>query len=157
MDVKIINPFIMATIEVIETMANIRPVRTGLRIKQKNQCCFGDISGVIGFAGDITGSLAVSFPKDIALKIIGSMVGEDMDWESKIFREGVSEIANMVLGNTKGKIAQEMDLLFNLSIPSIICGRNHYVTYPSNMQVIVVEFNVKDIGNFTLELCAKKE
>lgn len=156
LDVNLINPFILATIEVLDTMAKIRPVRSGLHLKQKNEYCLGDISGVIGFAGDLVGNLAVSFPKDMAIKIVSQMISETPEWESKYLREGVSEIANMIAGSSKGKVFSMLGHTFSLSLPSVISGKGHYVSHPSRMPVMVVEFKISELGLFTLELCVQK-
>ena len=52
MDVKLINPFINATLNVLETMAFIKP-EAGKPYLKKNGFAQGDISGVIGFTGAI--------------------------------------------------------------------------------------------------------
>ncbi|EKD26651.1 MAG: hypothetical protein ACD_79C01080G0004 [uncultured bacterium] len=157
LDAKFINPFVIATIDVIEIMAGLRPERKGLHIKSKNEYSFGDISGIIGFAGDIVGNLAVSFPKDVAISVISKMVGETPEFESKLLKEGVSEISNMIVGSAKGKLSQSIGCKYSLSIPTVITGKNHYIGHPSNMTVIVVNFIAENIGEFTVELCLKKD
>lgn len=156
LDVNLINPFILATIEVLDTMAKIRPVRSGLHLKRKGEYCMGDISGVIGFAGDLLGNLAVSFPKDMAIKIVSQMINETPEWESRYLREGVTEIANMIAGSSKGKVFSMLGHTFGLSLPTVISGKGHYVSHPSMMPVMVVEFKISELGIFTLELCVRK-
>ena len=156
LDVNLINPFILATIEVLDTMAKIRPKRSGLHLKKKDEQCLGDISGVIGFAGDLLGNLAVSFPKDMAIMLVSQMINETPDWESKYLREGISEIANMIAGCSKGKVFSMLGQSFSLSLPSVISGKGHYVSHPSRMPVMVVEFEISKMGLFTLELCVRK-
>lgn len=156
LDVNLINPFILATIEVLDTMAKIRPVRSGLHLKRKDEHCLGDISGIIGFAGDLLGNLAVSFPKEMAIKLVSLMINETPEWESKYLKEGVSEIANMIAGSSKGKVFSMLGHTFSISLPSVISGKGHYVSHPSQMPVMVVEFKISELGIFTLELCVRK-
>jgi chemotaxis protein CheX len=156
-DVNIINPFVISTIDVVQITTQLKPERTGLRIKQKDECCFGDISGIIGFVGDITGSLAISFPRQVALHVIGSMIGEKVDSiENQIVREGVGEISNMIVGHAKGNITNALGLHYNISLPSVICGEHHNVSHPSKMFIMLIQFSIPDIGPFSVELCMKK-
>lgn len=156
LDVNLINPFVLATIEVMDTMAKVKPVRTGLHLKQKSECCFGDVSGVVGFAGDVIGNVAVSFPKNVAIKLVGNLIDEEPDWDSRYLLEGIGEFGNMIAGSAKGKVSKTLGLLYNISLPSVIKGKNHYVTHPSNMPVMVVQFSIENIGIFTLELCVRR-
>ena len=60
MDVKFINPFLDATINVIKTMAMVE-LKPGKPFLKKDHVARGDVSGIIGMTGEITGSLSVSF------------------------------------------------------------------------------------------------
>jgi len=54
MDVKIINPFINATTNVLETMAFVKS-EAGKPHLKKDAVAIGDASGVIGFTGESNG------------------------------------------------------------------------------------------------------
>ncbi|MBN2144267.1 MAG: chemotaxis protein CheX [Candidatus Aureabacteria bacterium] len=156
-DVNFINPFVLSTIDVLLITTQLRPERTGLGIKQKDECCFGDISGIIGFAGDITGSLAISFPGQVAMKIIECMIGEKPEsLNDQMVRDGVGEICNMIVGHAKGSITNSLGLHYSLSLPSVICGENHHVSHSSKMFIIVIKFMIPDLGPFTVEVCFKQ-
>ena len=68
MNVKLINPFINATLNVLETMAFIKP-EAGRPYLKKDDVAQGDVSGVIGFAGETNGTVSVTFNESCILKI----------------------------------------------------------------------------------------
>jgi chemotaxis protein CheX len=51
MDVKLISPFINATLNVLETMAFIKP-EAGKPYLKKDNFAQGDVSGIVGFTGE---------------------------------------------------------------------------------------------------------
>ena len=60
MDVRYINPFIESTIHVLKTMSFIT-AWVGKPYLKKDEVAKGDVSGIIGLAGDVKGSISVSF------------------------------------------------------------------------------------------------
>ncbi len=50
MDVQYINPFLNATVKVLETMAFLK-VSPGKPYVKKNSSAVGDVSGIIGITG----------------------------------------------------------------------------------------------------------
>ena len=77
MDVKFINPFLQGTISVLKTMAFIEP-KPGRPYLKKDSLATGDVSGIIGFTGSISGSMALSFSEKSILKIVSNMLGEEI-------------------------------------------------------------------------------
>ena len=60
MDVNLINPFIDATLNVLETMTSTK-AEPGKPYLKKGQVASGDVSGVIGLTGEARGTISVSF------------------------------------------------------------------------------------------------
>ena len=56
------NPFIDATLNVLDTMASTK-AQAGKPYLKKHQVAGGDVSMVIGLTGDCKGTVAVSFAK----------------------------------------------------------------------------------------------
>ncbi|HAY38393.1 MAG TPA: hypothetical protein DCY53_03045 [Desulfobacteraceae bacterium] len=82
MDVKLINPFINATLNVLEKMAFIKP-EAGKPCLKKDDVAQGDVSGVIGFTGESNGTVSVTFNKSCILKIVSNMLGQEMNESRK--------------------------------------------------------------------------
>ena len=152
MEVKYINPFLEGTISVLKTMAFIEP-RPGKPYLKKNNLAQGDISGVIGFAGEIKGSLALSFTEQCIIKIVSNMLGEDIKSMNGEIKDAVGEITNMVSGVARKKM-EEMDLVLSAAIPTVVCGINHSITHVLGGPSIIIPFDT-DCGSFVVDVCMK--
>ena len=97
MDVDLINPFIDATVHVLETMASTK-AEAGKPYLKKDQVARGDVSGVIGLIGETSGTISVSFSEDSILSIVSNMFGEEMKELNEEIQDAVGEITNMISG-----------------------------------------------------------
>jgi chemotaxis protein CheX len=57
---EFIEPFLQASIHVLETMANLTPTPGKPELKVDDQAK-GDITGIIGFTGPAEGSMSITF------------------------------------------------------------------------------------------------
>ncbi len=149
LQVEYINPFIAATLEALEVMASVRPQRGSPFVKQ-GSAAKGDISGVIGLAGEASGSVAVTFPAALAGRIYANMVGEDADGLSDEIRDAVGELANMIAGGAKATLA-EQGFDFRIAIPTIVVGPGHTIDHKGDGPCLVVPFDL-DGEAFWLEV-----
>lgn len=147
--VEYINPFITATLQALEVMAAVRPAR-GHPFVKTDHVAKGDISSVIGLAGEATGSVAVTFPERLARKIYENMVGEEAAELDEGVRDAIGEVANMVAGGAKAALAQQ-GFAFRIAIPSIIVGKGHTIEHKGDGPCLVVPFAL-DGETFWLEV-----
>lgn len=141
LNVQFINPFIAATLQALEVMAATRPQR-GTPFVKAGQVAKGDISGVIGLAGEATGSVAVTFPAGIAYRLYEGMVGEKVNALTEEVRDAVGEIANMIAGGAKAALAKD-GYRFRIAIPSIVVGKDHTIEHRSKGPCLVVPFTLE--------------
>lgn len=126
-DVQVVNPFLTAVIDVLETMAQIRAVPGRPHIK--DTCAAkGDITGVIGLSGETEGTISVTFSKDCACAVVGNMLGERVEDIDNTVIDAVGELTNMISGRARQGL-QKIDRTFNAAIPSVITGHNHSITH----------------------------
>jgi chemotaxis protein CheX len=153
-DVRFINPFINATVNVMRTMTGITVARKDIALKTNFEMV-GDISALIGISGEhLEGTVAISFDRDIGLSIIGRMLGCDPGSISDAdLRDGVGEIVNMIAGNAKTSLASEGDVQLRLTLPTVVTGSGHGVTHCHGTPCIVLTFEFEE-GQFTLEVAA---
>lgn len=148
-DVSLINPFITATVTAMETMAFAKPKRNKVYLKTDN-VLVGDISGIMGLSGDVSGSIIVSFLKETACKLVGNMVGAQYDTINDEVKDGVQEVVNLIAGQAKNLLA-DTNYYFAVSIPTCIVGSNHQVNHKKGVPCIVAEFEL-DGSPFTVEV-----
>lgn len=150
MDVEIINPFIDATMNVLETMASIK-ARPGEPYLKKAMLAKGEVTGVIGLTGEVSGTLSVSFTETSILSLVSNMFGEEMKEMNEEIRDAVGEITNIISGQARQKL-EESGRSLKAAIPTVITGKDHTITHITPYPVFAVDFST-DNGEFTIEVC----
>lgn len=153
MDVRYINPFINSLLNTVEMMMGMNPEAKPPYVKG-DSLTQGDITGVIGFAEkNVTGSVALSFPEETALKLYSVLTGENVFRITKDVEDSVGELANIVAGGAKTELSKE-GLTFHISIPSVIVGKNHTISNKVETPIVVIPFKVEDL-HFHMEVSMK--
>ena len=150
MDVRFINPFLEATIDVLKTMAFVEP-RPGKPYLKKDDLAKGDVSGIIGFTGAATGSMALSFSEGCILKIVSNMLGEEIKEINGDIKDAVGEITNMVSGSARQKL-ESLGMSISAAIPTVIAGKGHSVSHIMSGPSIIIPFET-DQGSFVVDIC----
>ncbi len=153
MDVKYINPFLTATINVIKTMAFLDP-KPGKPFIKKESKALGDVSGVIGLSGDLKGSLSITFEEDTIKHIVSNMFGEDINEINDEVRDAVGELTNMISGDARRQL-QSFGVKIDAAIPSIITGKNHTITHIAKGPIVALPFDTEK-GKFIVEFTMEK-
>ena len=150
MDVAYVNPFIFSTVETFKTMLNleVKPGQVQLRDVKKFSY---DVSGIIGLSGDAQGSICMSFPKILALRIVSKLLGTEIKIIGTEIADGIGEIANIIAGNAKQHLSQYS---LSISLPKVVVGPGHYVASQQGIPTIVVPF-ISSIGDFAMEVSLK--
>ena len=150
MDVKLIDPFIDATMSVLETMASIK-AQPGKPYLKKDKLARGEVTGVIGLTGEVSGTLSVSFSETSILSVVSNMFGEEMKEMNEEIKDAVGEITNIISGQARQKL-EESGRSLKAAIPMVITGKNHTITHITTYPVFAVDFST-DNGGFTIEVC----
>jgi chemotaxis protein CheX len=146
----LINPFINATLNVLETMA-FTTADAGKPYLKKDQVARGDVSGVIGLTGEVKGTMSISFTEESILPIVSSVLKEDIKEMNDEIKDAVGEITNVISGQAR----QELEALgrsLSAAIPTVIMGKNHTIRHITTHPIIAVPFSTND-GDFTIEIC----
>jgi chemotaxis protein CheX len=150
MDVSYVNPFITATVETFQTMIQME-VKPGKPAIKKGKEPTYDISGVIGLSGEAQGSIAISFPKLIALKVVSTMLGMTIKTVDADVTDAIGEVANIIAGNAKKELSQYK---LTISLPNVIVGKSHSISAPSGTPTIIVPI-IGQVGEFAMEVALK--
>lgn len=152
MDVSYVNPFISATINMFKTMLSV-VLSPGAPLLKKEPFPSFDISGVIGLSGEAQGSIALSFPKTVALKIVSALIGSEIKIVGPDLTDGIGELVNIIAGNAKQDL---VSYHLSISLPNVIIGKDHTIAAPSGAPTIVVPFSCV-FGSFAMEVSLKTE
>ena len=149
LDVKIINPFINATLNVLETMAFVKSEAEKPYLK-KNNHAKGDVSGVVGFTGETNGTVFITFDESCIVKVVSNMFGEQINEINDDIKDAVGELTNMISGQARKEL-EEIGKVFQGSIPSVVSGKNHELLPMTKGPRIAIPFKT-DFGSFTIEV-----
>ncbi|MCK9273935.1 MAG: chemotaxis protein CheX [Syntrophales bacterium] len=153
MDVQFINPFLEGTINVVKTMAFVEP-KPGKPFLKNGDYAKGDISGIIGLAGSVRGSFALSFSESCILRLVSNMLGEEIECINADIKDAVGEITNMVSGAAR----QKLDLVgisLTAALPTVVTGSGHTIVHLLGGPSLVIPFET-DYGPFVADVCIGK-
>ena len=136
MNVEYINPFIEASQNVLQQMLGI-DARLGKVFLKNCPYTSEEVLIIVGITGKMRGQVVFSMNKDTALLVASKMMcGMEVTELDDISKSAVSELANMILGNTA-------TILFNKGVgieitpPSLLIGSNMTVS-PAKMNTVCV-------------------
>jgi chemotaxis protein CheX len=150
MKAEVINPFLHAAKNVLETMCQT-PVKPKKPKLKEGTLTFGEVTGVIGMASEGTaGCMVVSFSEKAILQIVANMLMEPPKEEvDDDIIDAVGELTNMICGGAKAQLAK-LNYKFDLATPTMIVGKGMEISYHSDAPTIVIPFT-SEYGNFVIE------
>jgi len=152
MEVKLINPFLDAAVNVLRTMA-FTEVKAGKPYLKEGKEATGDVTGTIGFSGDATGSLSITFDEPCIVKIVSNMFGEEITQANEEVLDAVGELTNMISGDARSRL-EKHGYAIRAGIPSVISGKGHIIKTFHDGPCIAIPFSTSG-GDFAVEIHVK--
>jgi chemotaxis protein CheX len=136
MKAEYINPFIEASQRIIAETTGLSP-KVG-KIYIKNTPFKGDnVVVLIGLTGSIQGNVTLSLKRTLACKIASAMMGGIPVVElDELTKSAVSELCNMILGNT-ANIFYKNNIAIDITPPTVLTGENMEFS-PSKSVIICI-------------------
>jgi len=147
---KLILPFMDAVRQVFKKMAGVDTTVNRPHLKTQASASY-DVCGIIGFSGQITGSVVVSFSDSAAEKLIEAFAGMKLDRSHPDFADAVGELANMIAGSAK----QHLGATASISVPSVVIGKGYTVANMSNAPCVVIPCG-SPYGEFAVEVSIRQ-
>lgn len=147
-----INPFLRSTKETFLSMVKVdaRAGKIALKLDDK---FYADVSGIIGLSGGAKGSVALSFPRITALKVVTAFGGVKVMSLDETVVDAIGELANIIAGAAKRDLARYR---INISLPTVVVGTHHELGGPSDIRPMVVPFE-SPLGPFNLIVSFRSE
>jgi chemotaxis protein CheX len=149
MDVKYINPFVVAIKNVFNTMIDV-PFTLGQPALKKGRTPSFEISSIIGLSGNVSGCVVINLSTPVALQLVSALLGDTVTEIDDDTIDAIGEIANMIAGNAKTDFPGENNAI---SVPSVVTGK-HEVSYPSGLPIIAIPCET-DAGQMVVEVAIK--
>lgn len=149
-DVSLINPFIEATLNVLQTTSSVDGRTLAPYVKQ-DATSLGPVTGRIHLTGDPEGSVGITFSEDCILKAVSTMFGETITVINEEITDAVGEIGNMICGQVTNALAQS-GVERKARMRDVLSGPSHIVSHFEGQQVVAVPFETQ-AGAFYIEIC----
>jgi len=139
MNAAYINPFLTATINLFEQAYGFAPTVGDLYLEDRLLKHRWDISAVMVLTGNAIGVVAIRLTRYLADKLL-SRTG--VEWKDDNERENlmagmVSELINVVASRASAELK---DYKIEISVPLVIQGENHTVSWPDDAPIIAIPF-----------------
>ena len=153
-DVNIINPFLKSSIDIIKQVCNI-DIKVGKPFISKTSFNNESILIILGITGQMEGQVILDIEIDKAKSIASSMMmGMQVDTLDEMAMSAISELGNMIMGNTATLFSAE-NILVDITPPSVAHGTltiNRYYTYN-----ICIPFYSEDKKLFNMNVAVKSK
>ena len=136
MNIEYINPFIEASQTVLMQIANIE-AKLGKVYLKESPYKGETVAIIVGLTGTIRGQALFIMNTQVALKIASKMMaGMPITELDEISKSAISELANMILGNT-ATILYNKGIGIEITPPSFVMGDNLQIS-TNKMKTICV-------------------
>ena len=147
---KLIIPFVNSVRNVFMTMVKVKTEVCRPIVKGEPTPSY-DVSSIIGFSGDVIGSVVVSFQLSAAEKLVASFAGMHIPASSPDFADALGELANMIAGSAK----KDLGCVCSISTPSVIMGGGHTIARLRDVPCLVIPCKT-EVGDFAVEVSIKQ-
>lgn len=147
---EFVNPFIAGIHELMGTMLSAKVKRMGLGVTDGTTNPY-DVMAIIGVSGKLRGTLALSLPYDTCTKMVGRMLGSEVDMDDPMIADAIAEMVNIIGGAAKAKISPLVGSTLDLTLPTVLQGSSFEVYSPAKAVWLEMPFN-SELGKFTLML-----
>ncbi len=147
---KLIVPFINSVRNVFQTMVGVETTVERLTLKTGPVASY-DVSAIIGFSGQVIGSVVVSFQMAAAVSLVKAFAGVELTSDSPDFADAIGELANMIAGSAK----KDLGATASITCPSVVLGANHVIARLRGVPCFVIPCKTP-VGNFAVEVNMKQ-
>lgn len=135
MNVEYINPFVLASFSVLESLFGKAPVKGQLAMQPatftSQQC-----NVVCGVTGEAQGQVIYGMSLTTADKIASSMLGQTIKSFDQLAASAIGEMGNMISGNAMQHLS-EAGWICDITPPTIIRGSNVQISTMSIPAIVI--------------------
>ncbi len=107
-----------------------------------------DVTGIIGFAGGMKGTIIVSVDKEVAFAAAEVFIGSRPSSVDSDVLDLLGELANMIGGGAKERFANPSIVL---GLPTTVSGTDYRISFTPGIQIETVEFKTPS-GPLTIQI-----
>lgn len=120
MDVKFLNPFVQAAVEVLKAEMDANTVRGEITL-QKSSLTSDDITVLINLIGDVYGVVMYGMSTVTCMNLVSKIMGQEFTEFNALAQSGVAELGNVISGQATIRFS-EAGFKSNISTPTVLNG-----------------------------------
>ena len=135
MNVKFVNPFVMAASEVLrsEIQADVR--RGELKL-QRSSLTGNEVTALLTLVGQVEGVVMYGMSMEMALAFVSKMLGQPVEELNELAQSGIGELGNVITGRASMLLAAE-GFSATISVPTLIVGANVQISTLDFQRLVV--------------------
>jgi chemotaxis protein CheX len=153
MNVKLLNPFVQAAVDVLKAEAGVEATRGDISL-QKSSLTSEDITVLLNLIGDVYGVVMYGMSMSTGLNLVSGIMGQRFDELNPLAQSGVAELGNVISGRATIRFS-EAGYRSNISTPTMLIGSGIQIStldFPRIVVPLVTEF-----GCFTAHLALREK
>lgn len=155
-DAKLLNIFVQATQQVLETQAQMNVASGKPYLKKPTDVLEMDIAGLLSMnCSDFHGTISLCFPAAVFLKIYEKMVGEKLETITPESEDAAGEIVNIIFGQAKTVLNDQNGYNLGKALPTVLAGTRLKIHHQGSQPSIILPFS-SSLGNFHMEIMIDK-
>jgi chemotaxis protein CheX len=126
-------------------MAGLTPQVIGVSTRNS---AYREVTALIGCVGRSHGSILINTSEELACKLAGSLMGEDLEVLDENVLDGICELCNIVAGRCKTFLHKTDShwAIEKISTPSVVVGSSYFVTHYQGATSLSVDFEFASLA-----------
>lgn len=153
MDVKFLNPFVQAAVEVLKAEIGAEVTRGEITL-QKSSMTSDDITVLINLLGDVYGVVMYGMATATCLKMVSKIMDQEFSEFNPLAQSGAAELGNVISGQATVRFS-EAGFKSNISTPTVLNGKGVEIS-TIDFPRIVVPLETK-FGPVTVHLALREK
>ena len=146
MRAEIINPFLQAASEVLESELGSPPQRGAIGL-QRSAYTSDEVTAVVAVTGEVAGMVLFAMKESTARAMVSKMMGQDFPELDALAQSGIAEIGNVITGRASCLLS-EAGFSSDLAPPMLIVGRGSMISTLDVQRLVIpmeTEFGMVEI------------
>ena len=151
MRAEIINPFLQAASEVLESELGSPPQRGAIGL-QRSAYTSDEVTAVVAVTGEVAGMVLFAMTESTARAMVSKMMGQDFPELDALAQSGIAEIGNVITGRASCLLS-EAGFTSDLAPPMLIVGRGSMIS-TLDVQRLVIPMKT-EFGQVEIQVALK--
>jgi chemotaxis protein CheX len=151
MRAEIINPFLQAASEVLESELGSPPRRGAIGL-QRSAYTSDEVTAVVAVTGEVAGMVMFAMAESTARGMVSKMMGQDFPNLDALAQSGIAEIGNVITGRA-AVLLSEAGFASDLAPPMLIVGRGSTIS-TLDVQRLVIPMET-EFGSIEIQVALK--